>query len=80
MYKATIKTKYNVINMTIEDINSKEFLEICEQPYVLEVRAEKIKQLEKERDEALSHCVGMAYYNDLAQEKTKMIRQLKKEY
>lgn len=45
MYKVEIKTKYNVINMQIEDINDPKFLEICEQPYVIEVRAEKIKEL-----------------------------------
>lgn len=49
MYEVEIKTKYNIIRMKVEDINSPEFLEICEQPYVLEVRAEKIKELTKKK-------------------------------
>lgn len=45
MYKVTIKTKYNIINLEVEDINSPEFLEIAEQPYVIEVLVEKEKIL-----------------------------------
>lgn len=82
MYNATIKTKYNTINMKVEDINSQEFQEICEQPYIIEVRIEHIKseieRLTKERDEALRHVVGTSYYNQVAQEKNKQILELKK--
>lgn len=84
MYQVSIKTKYNTINMKIKDTNDSEFKEICEQPYIEEVRIEQIKEeikkLEKERDEALMHLVGTSYYNQVAQEKEKQIRKLKKEY
>lgn len=43
MYRLIIKTKYNVINLTVEDINSPEVKEILEQPYVIEFYAEAIK-------------------------------------
>lgn len=46
MYKITIKTKYNVINLEVEDCNAPEVQEVLDQPYVLEVRIEKIKELE----------------------------------
>ena len=44
MYKVTIKTLYNTINLEVEDINSPEVQEIFNQPYVLEIRAEEIKK------------------------------------
>lgn len=44
MYNVTIKTKYNVIHLQVEDLNSPEFVEICEQPYVEEIKAEQIKK------------------------------------
>lgn len=40
MYKVTIKTKYNIINLEVEDINSPELKEIFKQPYVEEVYIE----------------------------------------
>ena len=46
MYKLTIKTKYNVITLEVEDYNTPEVQEILEQPYVVEVKIEKVK-LEK---------------------------------
>lgn len=50
MYKITIKTKYNVINMQVEDYNTPEMQEIFEQPYVEEIRIDnldKVKKLER---------------------------------
>lgn len=44
MYKVEIITKYNTIELEVEDIYSKEFIEIIEQPYVIEVKAERIKE------------------------------------
>ena len=77
MYIATIKTKYNVIKLEIENPNDPNFIEILEQPYVEEVRIEqKIEQLKKERDEALSHVVGTSYYWQVAQEKSKELKLL----
>ena len=49
MYKVEIKTRYNVIHLEVEDLNDPEFVEICEQPYVQEVRAERIKELTIEK-------------------------------
>lgn len=84
MYKVRIKTKYNTINMNIEDLNNPEFVELCDQPYILEVEIENIKNVEeikndliKERDEALMHVVGTSYWNEVAQEKNKLIKKLK---
>ena len=41
MYHVEIKTKYNVIKMDIDDPNDPQFLEILEQPYVIEVYIEQ---------------------------------------
>ena len=55
MYKITIKTKYNVINLEVEDYTSPEVQEILEQPYIIETRIDKIqepihiKKLEKKK-------------------------------
>ncbi len=48
MYRVTIKTKYNVINLVVEDYNTPEMQEIFDQPYVEEIR---IDNLEKEKKE-----------------------------
>ena len=42
MYKLIIKTKYNVINLVVEDVNSPEVKEILEQPYIIEFYMEKL--------------------------------------
>lgn len=42
MYQVEIKTKYNIIHLTIEDIENEQFKEILEQPYIEEVRVEKV--------------------------------------
>jgi hypothetical protein len=47
MYKITIKTKYNVINLEVEDYTTPEVQEILEQPYIIEVRIEKIGKVRK---------------------------------
>ena len=44
MYRITIKTKYNVITMQVEDYNTPEMQEIFDQPYVLEIRIDKIEK------------------------------------
>ena len=44
MYKVIIKTLYNTINLEVEDINSPEVQEIFNQPYIVEIRAEQIKE------------------------------------
>ncbi len=77
MYIATIKTKYNTIRLEIENPNDPNFIEILEQPYVEEVRIEqKIEQLKKERDMALSHVVGTSYYWQVAKEKNEEMQLL----
>lgn len=45
MYNVEIITKYNVIHLQVEDLQNEEFIEIIEQPYVIEVKAEKVKEL-----------------------------------
>lgn len=50
MYRITIKTKYNVINMQVEDYNTPEMQEIYDQPYVEQIYIEnlnKVKKLER---------------------------------
>ncbi len=45
MYRVIIKTKYNTIRWEVEDYNTPEVQEVLDQPYVLEVRIEKIKEM-----------------------------------
>ena len=40
MYLVRIKTKFNTIQLIVDDVNSPEVKEIIEQPYVLEVYIE----------------------------------------
>jgi hypothetical protein len=54
MYELEIKTKFNTINIVVEDLESEEVKEILEQPYVIEVHKkgfegdiEKAKVLKK---------------------------------
>lgn len=54
MYKITIKTKYNVINLEVEDYNTPEMQEIFEQPYIEEIKIEnmdKPKRLVRRKDD-----------------------------
>ncbi len=48
MYEVYIKTKYNVITFKVDDLQDKRLIEIQTQPYVEEIRIEKIKVLTKE--------------------------------
>lgn len=51
MYKLMIITKYNVINLEVEDIDDPEVQEILSQPYIVEVKIEKIKEKALKKDE-----------------------------
>ena len=42
MYKVTIITKYNVIELIVDDLASPELEEVFAQPYVEEIRAERL--------------------------------------
>lgn len=42
MYKIMIKTKYNEINLEVEDYNTPELNEIYDQPYVEEIKIENL--------------------------------------
>lgn len=44
MYRLTIKTKYNVITLEVENYNIPEVQEILEQPYIEEVKIENIEK------------------------------------
>ena len=41
MYKLTITTKYNIIELNVEDYTTPEVQEILQQPYVVVVEMEK---------------------------------------
>ena len=81
MYKVRIKTKYNTIEMEVEDINSPEMQELYDQPYIEGVYIDTMdhykQELIKERDELLSHVVGMSYRTEKAKELTKKINDIK---
>lgn len=47
MYKVRIKTKYNVIELEVEDIHTPEMDEIFNQPYVEEVYIETTEHYKK---------------------------------
>ena len=52
MYKVKIITKYNTIEMIVEDVNTPEMKELFNQPYVLGVyidTMEHYKELKKEK-------------------------------
>jgi len=78
MYYYEIKTKYNTLKLCVEDPQDPQLLEILEQPYILDIKIKTIEDLERERDEALWHLVGTAYYTQVAKEKNELIRKLKK--
>ena len=54
MYRITIKTKYNVITMQVEDYNTPEMQEIYDQPYVEEIRIENITKDRSEKTRKLT--------------------------
>ena len=51
MYNITIKTKYNVINLTNVDIHDPKIQEILEQPYIIETKIEEVKDVGKQDSE-----------------------------
>ena len=55
MYEVKIKTKYNEINIVVDNLESEEFKEIISQPYVLEV-IPKIYIGEMEKGKVLKKC------------------------
>lgn len=44
MYRITIKTKYNTIVLEREETNTPELQEIYDQPYIVEVKIDKIEK------------------------------------
>lgn len=42
MYQITITTKYNTIVLNVEDYNTPQVQEILEQPYIIQVKIEKV--------------------------------------
>lgn len=77
MYKVKIKTKYNVIELIVDNVNSPELKELFNQPYVEEVYIETTEhykdKLIQERNNLLNHVVGMTYNTEKALELTKRI-------
>ena len=78
MYYVEIKTLYNTIKLIVNDMNDPQLLEILEQPYIVDVKVKTKEDLEQERNEALWHCVGTAYYSQLVKEKNELIKKLEK--
>ena len=44
MYKLIIRTKYNTIELETDDLQKPEIQEILSQPYIEEVKVEKIQE------------------------------------
>ena len=62
MYLVKIKTKFNTIELEVDDMNSKEMQEILNQPYIEEVYIQTMEQYTKDEiNKLLSHVVGMSY-------------------
>lgn len=62
MYLVKIKTKFNTIELEVDDMNSKEMQEILNQPYIEEVYIQSMEQYTKDEiNKLLSHVVGMSY-------------------
>lgn len=60
MYVVRIKTKYNTIELFVDDL--KEIEEILYQPYVEQVYIDTIEHYyQEEKTRLLSHVVGMSY-------------------
>lgn len=49
MYELIIVTKYNTINLVVEDYKTPEVKEILDQPYIISVEMHKIKNKTKVR-------------------------------
>lgn len=62
MYLVKIKTKFNTIEIEVEDINTPEIQEILNQPYVEDVNIQSMEQYTKDEiNKLLNHVVGMSY-------------------
>ena len=84
MYLVRIKTQHNTIYLKVDDMNTQQMKEILNQPYIEEVyiqsdeqyKKEELEKLKEEKYKALSHVVGTAYYNEIAQQKNEEIKKL----
>lgn len=80
MYKVIIKTKEKNIEMVVESINTPEMKELFDMPnegVYIDTMDHYKQELIKERDELLSHVVGMSYRTEKAKELTKKINDIK---
>lgn len=69
MYLVRIKTKYNEINLRVEDVNSEEMKELLNQEYIEEVYIETDEHyLDREINKYLNHVTGMSYNTQKALE------------
>ena len=60
MYVVRIKTKYNTIELFVDDL--KEIEEILYQPYIEQVYIDTIEHYyQEEKERLLNHVVGMSY-------------------
>lgn len=78
MYRVKITTKYNTIDLIVEDINSPILKEIFNQPWVEGVFINSLEQYyEEEKDKLLSHCVGMSYNTNRVLELSHLLKKEK---
>lgn len=62
MYIVKIKTKFNTIELEVDDMNTPEMKEILNQPYIEEIYIQSMEQYTKDEiNKLLSHVVGMSY-------------------
>lgn len=62
MYIVKIKTKFNTIELEVDDMNTPEIKEILNQPYIEEVYIQSMEQYTRDEiNKLLSHVVGMSY-------------------
>ena len=62
MYIVKIKTKFNTIELEVDDMNTPEMKEILNQPYIEEIYIQSMEQYTRDEiNKLLSHVVGMSY-------------------
>ena len=77
MYKITVKTKYNTVELLADD--PEHYREFCEQPYVEKVDIEElatIESLEAEKAKLLMHVTGMPYRLEQVKRLTREIERI----
>lgn len=77
MYKVTVKTKYNTVELLADD--PEHYREFYEQPYVEKVDIKElatIESLKAEREKLLMHVTGMPYRLEQVKRLTREIERI----